>query len=648
MLEEDCYKRFFPASQRAFPNIKRKFETIADQSDDLEDFVIQSLKFIGDIAHARFLGLTVRDARRDKQLIYVLTAKKNGHWETTLIDQDLHHQRPCTRRRRRPAFLLRSVFSFQLRLPQRWTAVFQISYPGIRILSESQYCELCHFLSDLSDSLHVVLLNRELVEVEHRLIDEEMANCNLRKFMSNLSKELYCLSSVSTVLGQTHDIEDILTRVFETTLPLLRAQYGTIFLPEKDQCLSFQSDRSTYTRLIHDHHLPLTNTYSQNGLTADQICLKSYFESRLGHINNQPNRIILQGRSIFDPMLPPQLKNHFDQLKLQSCFEFSLQSRNEFFGLGLIGFKDKYIHSKNMRLFLITLNMTGLFLENISLMRDLEHQIKMKSMEMLEMEKRQKFLLDRMDQKLSVPSNGSASTRKWLLDEIEHTRKMALLGELASGVAHQIRNPLNNLMGALHLMQQDDTSETEKSELIAQMSGRVQTINRMINEFIQYTRIPELNLTVEHINETIENTLKSFKGWFELARVELITSFDKKLPPIRIDLYLMNQVYHNIIKNALEAIYNNGRLKVTTRKLRNNHPARSSPEFIEIIFQDSGSGIDKNDLLKILTPFFSRKENGLGLGLSVVDHIIRRHGGWIQVKSVKDRGTTITLCVPIR
>jgi nitrogen fixation/metabolism regulation signal transduction histidine kinase len=111
---------------------------------------------------------------------------------------------------------------------------------------------------------------------------------------------------------------------------------------------------------------------------------------------------------------------------------------------------------------------------------------------------------------------------------------MALLAELASGVAHQIRNPLNNLTYALHLLRQDNLSETEKKELVDTTAERVETINRMINEFIQYTRIPNPKLELEDLNDILTNSLRSFSGWFELAEIRLETSLDMDLPETRL------------------------------------------------------------------------------------------------------------------
>ncbi len=280
--------------------------------------------------------------------------------------------------------------------------------------------------------------------------------------------------------------------------------------------------------------------------------------------------------------------------------------------------------------------------------RALKRQLNLKCHDILEMEKRDGPALEHFVRPLSFSGETQSVFAKQTLEEIEHSRKMSLLGELASGVAHQIRNPLNNVLGALHLIKDSDTSEEERWELFDRLKKRVETINRMISEFIHYTHIPRLNRTPEEINTTLENTIHSFKSWIDLANVELITSFDPQLTVINLDLYLMDQVFHNIIKNALEAMNDNGQICISTQKLKMKHGPTPRLEFVEISFQDSGLGIPKEEIKKVMNPFFSKKGDGLGLGLSIVDHVVRAHGGGIRIISQSGRFTKVILYLPIR
>jgi len=280
--------------------------------------------------------------------------------------------------------------------------------------------------------------------------------------------------------------------------------------------------------------------------------------------------------------------------------------------------------------------------------KPLKHQMKQKYQDVPENEQREGPILKQAPRSVSSSKENQSFFTKLVLNEIDQSRKMAFLGELASGVAHQIRNPLNNLLGAMHLIKDDETPEEERRKLFGQLTERVETINRMISEFIYYTHISELNRTSEDINTVLKNSLGSFKSLTDQSNVKLITSFALQLPAISLDLYLMNQVFHNIIKNALEAMNNVGQLRVSVQGLKTKHGPKPSLEFVEITFQDTGPGIPKEDLQKVLNPFYSKKSDGIGLGLSIVKHVVRVHGGATQIKSQLGLFTKVKIYLPVR
>lgn len=623
-----------------FNGIRKRIQMLAREADDLESFTDQALQLVGELVSPRSLTLSIHDFRRDHRVIRATLSRKRNGWQLTIDDTDLYY-RPSHLQRRYPRYLLHSYFCFPLDLPSRWSGTFLVEYPGIRILSPAQYQILRDILTELSDSLHIVLINQELMELEIQVQEKERINHELRQTMTDLSKEIYCVNSVFTVLTQSLDIVKIFTRILGTTLPMVKAKVGTIYFPETDQCISFQSSGLKYQYAEHDHRIARQH--------SREPCLKDYFESKFSQLETYPDGISFRRLPISHPSFSVSLRKCFNSLGIQSVFEFSICSGNEFFGLGLIGFSENHVKADRSRLFMITLNMTSLFLENISLMRDLERQVKLKSQEILGMEKEQRFLFDHMDGPFSLSKAGMPVISERILEEIDRSRRAVFLGELASGVAHQIRNPLNELVGVLHLIKNKDTTgEEETGQMLDQVTERVETIHRMINKFIHYTRIPELNLTLESINDVLKNTLQTFKGWIDLAEVEVITSFDPKLSLTKLDLYLMNQVYHNIIKNAIEAMYSHGQLRITTRKLKIKHGPKPRLEFVEILFQDSGPGIPQENIDKVLNPFFSRKKDGIGLGLAIVDHVVRLHGGGVRIENRLGKGTNVTLYLPIR
>lgn len=613
---------------------------MARQADDLETFSSQALQWIGELVGARIVTLHTQDVMQDSRVIHATLSRKGKGWNFTVDDTDLYYG-PPQRQRPHPAYLLHSYFCFNLDLSSRWSGTLLVEYPGIIIMSVRQRQILRALLSELSDSLYLVLINQKLKELETEGQEKERINQELRQSITDLSKEAYCVSSVITGLTQSVNIVKIFTRILGSTLPLLKAKLGDVYFPETDQCITLKAVGSQYFYAEHDH--ALGRRHSQ------ESCLKEYFENKFSQLEKMPKGVSFNLLSIEDPSFSVFLKRRFKSLGILSVFEFSLCSGAEVLGLGIIGFGEIHVQADKSRLFMITLNMTNLFMENIFLMRDLENQVKLKSQEILGMEKEQRFLFDHGTRPFSLSKGSQPIPSEQILEEIDRSQKAVFLGELASGVAHQIRNPLNNLVAVLHLLKNaDSVGEQDRGPLLDQVTERVETIHQMINKFIHYTRIPELNFTSESINGVLKNTLQAFKGWTDLAQVEVITSFDPNLLMTKLDLYLMDQVYHNIIKNALEAMYSHGQLQVFTRKLEIKHGPAPRLEFAEIVFQDSGPGIPQEDIGKVFNPFFSRKKDGIGLGLAIVDHVVGLHGGGVRIENQPDQGTCVTIYLPIR
>lgn len=618
-------------------SIRKSLQILARQSEDVEDFSARTLQLIGELTRSRSVILHVQDLRRDTRVIYATMRKKDKNgWAMTVDDRDLLCQNVHSRRFP-PRYILQSCFGFVLDLPERWQGVILIEYPGIKIITPGQHRILIQVLAELGDSLHVVLMNREVKKLETLLRDRERVNQELRQSMTDMSKEAYCVSSVITGLTQSFNVSEIFTRILGDTLPLLKAKSGDVYFPETDQCVSFKASGAQYEFAGHDHGL------------SRPPCLKDYFEKKYSQSKRHAEGISFDLLSLDNPLFLPFLKKRFQSMAVQSVFEFSFCSGNEIYGMGLLGFSEPDVQADKSRLFKITLNMISLFLENISLMKSLEHQVRQKSSELQKMEKEQRFMFEHVSRPFSLSTTDLSVNSERILEEIDHSQRAVFLGELASGVAHQIRNPLNHLVGVLHLIKNRDIAGVEESgHLLQEVTKRVETIHEMINKFVHYTRIPELNLTSESINDVLKDSIQTFKGQIDPAKVKISTSFDPELYMTKLDLYLMDQVYHNIIKNAVEAMDQTGELNIATRKLEVKYGPNPRLEFAEILFQDTGPGIPGEDIGKVLNPFFSRKKDGIGLGLAIVNHVVGLHGGAVQVKNRENLGTDVRICLPIR
>jgi signal transduction histidine kinase len=607
------------------------FQDVEGEAESrLGRYAARALKKLGVRFAARSLILDIRDNDQDRGVLRAKLTLDQGTWVVKINGSENYYDRPLVHRSLKPTFVLKSQFCYHLDLPHRWLGTLTIEYSGITFLSVRQDCAIRGALRDFTKDVTILLMEQSLAHVQNSLNQEKKVTEVLRGLVSNLSKELYCLSSISNAICQSHNVEGVLTSVLEATLPLLRANLGVIYFPETGQCVTFQSPRSKSKR-------------------GEDPWFRYYFESKM-RLSRQPsesNSFSVESVEAH-PRLPIVLKAHLASQGIESALEFSLHHHNDVLGLGFLGLQQDYDQPADTRLLMITLNMIGLFLEHISLMGDLERQVKVISKEKLDMEKKQRFLIDQVGKPLSPNKHKKSSTTDRLLDEIERSRNMVLLAELASGIAHQIRNPLNNLVYGLHLLQQDNIEESEKKELFRTVTERVELMNRMINDFIQYTRTPDLKLRPESINDIVKNTLRFFKGWMELADVELVTRFDPDLPLTRVDIFLLNQAFQNIVKNAMEAMHDHGTLWVATRKLKIRHGPKPQLEFAEIVFEDEGPGIAEQDLDNALKPFYSKKEGGLGLGLASVEHIVRVHGGAVTLANRSNGGVKVMVYLPIR
>jgi signal transduction histidine kinase len=597
----------------------------------LEKYSIRVLTHLGNQLGVQCLILLVRDNNQNRGILRIRLRLKQGKWNVETDIREDYHPRPCRAGHAiRPTFVLKSQFCYYLDLPHRWFGTLNIEFRGITFISPERDSAIRQELRIFSKDITILLMDRSLARLQNALNEEKKVTEVLRALTANLSKELYCLSSIANVIGQSYNVEGVLTRVLEAILPLLRANLGAIYFPDTGQCVSLQSPKSNPRRI-------------------EDPWLRYYFESKIRLYGESSKLDSFTIQSVTDhPRFPIVLKAHLASQGIESVLEFSLRHHQDLIGLGFLGLRQTKNQPADTRLLMTALNMIGLFLEHISLMGDLERQLKLISKEKTDVEKTQRFIIDHVGRSYSSHTSKRSSSKDRLLEEIEQSRNMALLAELASGIAHQIRNPLNNLVYALHLLQQENVPEGEKKDLIHNITERVELINRMINEFIQYTRTQDVKLCHESINDILNNTLRSFKAWMDLARVELVTSFDPDLPITRVDMFLLNQAFHNIIKNAMEAMNNDGHLWVFTRKLKIRHGPEPRLEFAQIVIEDDGPGLAAEEINMVMKPFYSRKEGGLGLGLALVDHIVRVHGGAITLESRPNGGTKAMICLPIR
>jgi PAS domain S-box-containing protein len=232
------------------------------------------------------------------------------------------------------------------------------------------------------------------------------------------------------------------------------------------------------------------------------------------------------------------------------------------------------------------------------------------------------------------------SDRQRLEDQLIQSEKMAAIGQLAAGIAHEIRNPLAIIMNALYdlseIVDADDPEVREDLRIAKEEMDRVQTI---INSLLEFSRDSGGVIETVDINDLLRKTLLLMNKYLQNSDVRVVTELDD-IGPCAANQNALRQIFLNLITNAVQAMPHGGELTVRT--------SRAPEQRVRLEFSDTGIGIPADRLNDIFNPFFTTKSpgQGTGLGLSVVHSVVRRHHGEIHVRSAPNAGTTFTIELP--
>lgn len=226
-------------------------------------------------------------------------------------------------------------------------------------------------------------------------------------------------------------------------------------------------------------------------------------------------------------------------------------------------------------------------------------------------------------------------------DQLIQSEKLSIIGQLAAGVAHEIRNPLTTMNLVIeHLGKKCyDDFQKDKLELVQKNIDR---INKIIQGLLTFSRPYSFDFTYENVNVLIEKLEPILKNLYlsNIKDIKIIKKYDLKLPKAWVDSHHLEQVFINLALNAIEAMEYSGELYIST-----NYD--SEQEKIEIKFKDTGYGITEENLKKIFHPFFTTRKDGTGLGLPICQMIIDEHKGNISAESRLGEGATFTIILPL-
>jgi len=229
---------------------------------------------------------------------------------------------------------------------------------------------------------------------------------------------------------------------------------------------------------------------------------------------------------------------------------------------------------------------------------------------------------------------------KKIHSQLFRSEKLASIGKLAAGVAHEINNPLTGILTNASLLKDDltdDDPRKEDVEVIVKETIRCREIVKRLLDFARQTK-PQKKLT--NLNSLIDNIILLVRNQTSFRNIEIEKHVVTDFPELMVDPDQIQQVFINLILNASEAMPNGGKLNIELNK--------SNEETVSILFSDTGIGIPEHLKEKIFDPFFTTKESGTGLGLSITYGIIEQHGGNINLTSTPGEGTTFEISLPLK
>jgi two-component system nitrogen regulation sensor histidine kinase GlnL len=239
-----------------------------------------------------------------------------------------------------------------------------------------------------------------------------------------------------------------------------------------------------------------------------------------------------------------------------------------------------------------------------------------------------------------------------LEEEVRRGERLAAVGRMAMGLAHEIRNPLGAIRGAVQLLGKELGDEARWGEHTAVLLKEVDRVNRIIESLLDLGRPVQLQPAPLNLHQLLERVALLGEETAARQGVTIVRRYDPSLPPILADEDRILQVFHNLVRNAIEAMPRGGRLTLTTRLSMNPLFAKvdlgaGARQMVEVQIADEGEGIPEALRGRVFDPFVTTKERGLGLGLAICHRILEEHKGAIQIESAPGRGTTVSCYLPI-
>lgn len=245
-----------------------------------------------------------------------------------------------------------------------------------------------------------------------------------------------------------------------------------------------------------------------------------------------------------------------------------------------------------------------------------------------------------MSRQLQLFENRMEEANKRLVQ----VEKLASIGHISAGIAHEIRNPLTSVkLNIQKLMSGEELDDITRAHLEISQEGIAQ-IEKFIKQLLNFARVSQLHIDEFSVEQIIHGSIIMISGQMELKKIRLKTEYAQGLPLIRVDADKLRQVILNILRNACETVDEGGRIRIRVTPKSDLKPVPG----VRIEISDNGPGIPEKDLKDIFEPFYTTKPQGVGLGLAIALKIVEQHKGVIEVLSGKNGGTTFMIDLPAR
>ena len=220
--------------------------------------------------------------------------------------------------------------------------------------------------------------------------------------------------------------------------------------------------------------------------------------------------------------------------------------------------------------------------------------------------------------------------------QLERSQKLSLVGQVAAGVAHELKNPLASIKGAVEIISDENTTDNERSEFRDILFREIKRMDGTVTEFLEFARPKPTRMERLDLSQLVQSSLRQLEAQAAKESIRILEEVEAG-ELIEGDREKLHQLILNIVLNAIQASRAGGTIEVGLRGRTHE---------VELTFRDNGQGISSGDLDRIFEPFYTTRASGSGLGLAIVKSIIDAHGGTIDIQSEVDAGTTVTVSLP--